>query len=297
MNRVTMNVIFYNHEKFVQEALEACFNQDYNSYDLVIRDDCSSDDTPKEILKYLSRNEFTKGKLIVDLDTRNRGLIESHNRVLELSEGDVIVHQGGDDISMRHRISRSLEIMDRYSVDLVSADGIIIDSDSSVIGDTWYRKYVKEPFKEFGHSPEENCVVIKKPDKITAYSVSFAGFGIAYKKRILGSACRFPNNLVVEDVYLTFLANVNNGSAVILEPLVYYRRHNKNVYKNRFDNFEEFLRWQLHWTKGALNILSAEREYFTQFSARKELKNASEIEEHLHLHAIKRNQCFNNCWR
>jgi len=283
VNKVSMCVLFYNHERFVRQALDGCFNQSIDSYDLIIRDDASTDNTQKEITDYLASNGFSKGKLIVDLDTTNRGLIPSFNRVLELSEGDIIVSQGGDDISMSKRIERSLEILERYSVDLISADAIVIDSNGTEINNTWYRKQFQNPFGKFGSSVEGgNCTIIKNPTDFQVYTISYAGFGFAFRKSLLGNGGTFPEGLPFEDFYLTFLANVNNGSAVLYEPLVNYRRHDSNMFRTGFRKLNDYVQWRTTWTRKYIDVVKAQMKYLDQNESRIE-KDIAEIRKELYL--------------
>ena len=50
---VTIICLSYNHEKFVVESLNSVMNQNYSSIELIIIDDCSTDNSKSVIEKWL----------------------------------------------------------------------------------------------------------------------------------------------------------------------------------------------------------------------------------------------------
>lgn len=50
--RVTVIMSAYNHEKYVEKAIESVLNQTYRDFVFLVADDCSSDSTREKILKY-----------------------------------------------------------------------------------------------------------------------------------------------------------------------------------------------------------------------------------------------------
>ena len=50
---VTIGIITYNSSKFVIEALESVKRQTYEKLELIVSDDCSTDDTVPKVKKWL----------------------------------------------------------------------------------------------------------------------------------------------------------------------------------------------------------------------------------------------------
>ena len=54
---VSVIVITYNSSKFVLETLESIYNQTYSNIELIISDDCSSDETINICQNWLYKNK------------------------------------------------------------------------------------------------------------------------------------------------------------------------------------------------------------------------------------------------
>ncbi len=59
-------VITYNSSKFVNETLESAKNQSYENIELIVSDDCSTDDTVEICKNCIERNmqRFTRTELL-----------------------------------------------------------------------------------------------------------------------------------------------------------------------------------------------------------------------------------------
>ena len=47
MSKVSIVLPSYNGERFIRESIESVIAQDYDNWELIIIDDCSSDSTPE----------------------------------------------------------------------------------------------------------------------------------------------------------------------------------------------------------------------------------------------------------
>ena len=53
--RFSVIIAAYNVEKYISEAIESVINQDFDNYELIIVDDCSTDSTKEIIDDYCKR--------------------------------------------------------------------------------------------------------------------------------------------------------------------------------------------------------------------------------------------------
>lgn len=245
IKKVSICVLFYNQEKFVEKTLKSLLNQDYSDYEILIRDDCSSDSTQKIIKRFLNKNEY-KINIKVDYGNENIGIIKSLNKLLDMCSGELILLCGGDDISVNNRVSRSIELINKYKVDMIACDARIIDQDENLLLESFYIRNENEinrikndeicKFKEV----EQNVFLNKKISESHIGSYCLGGFGIAFNKGILDYYNGFfPENISYEDRFITFLASINNGFIWLIEPLVYYRRTQNNVSMPKANNIEQ----------------------------------------------------------
>jgi glycosyltransferase involved in cell wall biosynthesis len=234
--RVSFCALFYNQEQYVEQTIMGMINQDYDSYEIIIRDDCSSDKTQQKIKEILGNINSDKFKIKVDYGTVNLGIVGSINRTLELSEGDIIVLQGGDDISMPSRLSESTRLIEKYNVDLVACDATLINERNQLLRPSFYlkdadslNKLINDP-----NSPklqvESNILRLSKINETVLGFQCYGGFGICFKRSLLDFYNGFlPLTVKYEDRLLSFLANVNRGSILYISPLVSYRRTGSNI--------------------------------------------------------------------
>ena len=97
---VSVPVITYNSSKFVLETLESIKAQTYQNIELIISDDCSTDNTVELCQKWVEENKerFVRTQIITsDLNT---GVSANGNRGRDACQGEWIKGIAGDDLLM-----------------------------------------------------------------------------------------------------------------------------------------------------------------------------------------------------
>ena len=94
---VTVIVVTYNSSSFILETLESVSDQTWDNIELIISDDCSTDDTVKMCYNWLETNKkrFTTVEIITSGE--NTGVSANANRGLKVSKGDWVKFLGADD--------------------------------------------------------------------------------------------------------------------------------------------------------------------------------------------------------
>ena len=99
--KISVIMSVYNNENSIQESVKSIMNQTYSNFELLIIDDCSKDDSYKiceQIANLDSRIKLFK-------NNTNIGLTKSLNKLIEISTGDYIARQDGDDVSSNSRFA------------------------------------------------------------------------------------------------------------------------------------------------------------------------------------------------
>jgi glycosyltransferase involved in cell wall biosynthesis len=91
---VTIICLCYNHEEYVLESLFSVVNQNYAAVELIIVDDCSSDNSKAVIENWL--HDFPKIQFIAN--EVNLGSTKSFNKALKKANGEFIIDLAADDI-------------------------------------------------------------------------------------------------------------------------------------------------------------------------------------------------------
>lgn len=220
----TLIVLFYRHEQFVQDTVAGALAQTYPNLEIIFSDDHSPDNT-FETLQEAVKDYKGPHRIIVNRNENNMGLVPHINKVLfEMSHGDFIFLNGGDDISMPERVSWGIEyFLSNPSIMAVSGSNITIDKNGAVIGENVY----------------DNDSVLKADDKDYLESDSFmtGGVALAFRRDVLHVFGRLKDDCQTEDSVLRFrsilLGPTLRSSRVFLK----YRIHDNNISK-KISNFK-----------------------------------------------------------
>ena len=125
---VTMIMLSYNHSRFVPETLESIKAQTYKNTELIIIDDCSSDDSAAVIDRWLSENKI---RCTFIRHQKNQGICKSLNEALAHAGGKYVSMIASDDIWLPDKIERQVAIMESQpeTVGIVYSDAFEIDED------------------------------------------------------------------------------------------------------------------------------------------------------------------------
>ncbi|WP_281323776.1 glycosyltransferase [Flavobacterium sp. IMCC34518] len=91
---VTIICLCYNHESYVVETLNSVINQLYPSIELIIVDDCSSDNSKTIITTWLEK--IPEIQFIAN--ETNLGNTKSFNKALKLAKGEYVIDLAADDV-------------------------------------------------------------------------------------------------------------------------------------------------------------------------------------------------------
>lgn len=103
----------YNGEKFLSEQLDSILQQSYDNWELIIRDDYSTDNTIDIITDYVSKDE--RIKLFKD-ELKNLGVVKNFNTLLEnLDENaEYVMFCDQDDVWLPNKIELTLHTMKKF---------------------------------------------------------------------------------------------------------------------------------------------------------------------------------------
>lgn len=94
----------YNAARVLDEAVASILAQTYTDFEVLVLDDCSTDDTLARARALAS----TDPRITVVANESNLGIARNRNKGLELTRGEFIAWQDADDISMPQRLERQV---------------------------------------------------------------------------------------------------------------------------------------------------------------------------------------------
>ncbi len=95
---VSVTVITYNSSRYVLETLESIKEQTYKKIELIISDDCSSDDTVDTCRKWIDENRKRFVRVVLITSAVNTGIPANGNRAIRAARGEWIKGVAGDDL-------------------------------------------------------------------------------------------------------------------------------------------------------------------------------------------------------
>lgn len=113
----------YNCGKFIAQTIESAINQTYRDWEMIIVDDCSSDNSLQIAQEYAQKDNRIK----VFENEKNLGAALTRNRAIEISKGEYLAFLDSDDIWNVDKLEKQLKFMQENDCDFAFSEYIEID--------------------------------------------------------------------------------------------------------------------------------------------------------------------------
>lgn len=225
---VTFVVTSYNYEKYILKTLESIKAQTYKNFEIIVVDDCSSDNSCEIIEDFISDNQDLKITLIKN--ETNQGQLASMIRGLENAKGQFISFIDSDDILLPEYAQSHIKVHMETSVALTSCQIVEIGENDEVHTMNSNASPHCDNLESLFTSEKVNFKVLKHK--------RFGGWywspnsSAMFRKASIELICNYKNThkwKICPDKFLFNFANLIGGSAIIFKPLIGYRRHKNNA--------------------------------------------------------------------
>jgi glycosyltransferase involved in cell wall biosynthesis len=206
---VSVNMVVYNGERFITNAIQSIIDQTYQNFELVIVEDGSTDDTLNLI------NAFRDPRIRLIINETNQGVVNARNAAVRKSQGDFVAILDSDDISLPNRLEMQTKFLtENPDYGLIGSKAELINVDGKSLNKT----------QSLSLSANETKVYL-------LFKNCFTHSTVMYKREVLS---RFMFNKEVpssEDydliVKIASVMKVRNLDDVLSK----YRVHDKNISK------------------------------------------------------------------
>ena len=211
---VSVVVLAYNQENFVGEAIQSALAQTYQPLEILLTDDCSRDGTFAVMEKAAAayRGPHT---VVLNRNATNLGLARHLNRMWEMTHGEFLVIQAGDDLSNPDRteklVRRWLDPND--PVDLVCS----------------YCERIDVAGQSTGIIKKDVVFVPDRTRPVSEWRCGATGACASYSRKLYEKYGPLDPNVVAEDWVFSFRAWVEGGIGLIEEPLLRTRIHENSI--------------------------------------------------------------------
>ncbi|WP_372744881.1 glycosyltransferase family 2 protein [Lutibacter sp.] len=266
MNKPLISIILpvYNGEQFLEKAIESCLSQIYNAIELIIVNDCSSDNT-LEIAERLAKADE---RIKIINNTVNKKLPESLNIGHKQAKGNYITWTSDDNLLKTNCLQELLNAIIEQNADVVYANNDVIDENGIV-----KRENINGPIEHvlFGNKIGA-CFLYKKEvfNALDGYNTSLYlledyDFWLRCVEQFRVSAVK--NNLYQYRIHSNSLTSSISNS-----------KHNKNKHSLGIKQMFNIIGEKYNWNSLTLSLLIASRLNY-QIDIDKYLKNMLSIEQ------------------
>lgn len=113
----------YNCAKYIEESIISVINQTYTNWELIIVDDCSTDNTEELVKKYCKKDNRIKYS---KLDF-NSGAAIARNKGIEQARGKYIAFLDSDDLWLEEKLEKQISFMEKNKYNFTCTNYMQID--------------------------------------------------------------------------------------------------------------------------------------------------------------------------
>lgn len=210
---VTIVLLCFNYERFIDEALAGLFAQTYQPLDIIILDDCSSDRSATLIEDRLARLGNPSNVRFV----RNRkNMVHPIPGILDLIKGSFVVLASADDVMLPHMVDTMVRHWQDHGVSLVTGNALYIDENSN---------FLNRMFRGIAEPADDSFETLARDGGNACCFGAAMGFERAVYETFGWPPTDF---LETSDIVLPFYAYMLKGARFINQPLLKYRVHSSN---------------------------------------------------------------------
>jgi glycosyltransferase involved in cell wall biosynthesis len=207
MPKVSVIIPTHNRIHFLTGAIESVLNQTFQDVEIIVIDDGSTDSTKEIVGTYIQRNP---GKISYYYQPK-KGVSVARNTGIGYSKGEFIAFLDSDDMWLPHKLEKQIRTISQESVGFAYSYAYVDEEN---------RKTSK--MKPFSPALDFNDLFLKEKSIITST--------VLIRKEYLHEVGLFDESIgVAEDYDLWARILLKYKAYFIPEPLVIYRKHDKNI--------------------------------------------------------------------
>ena len=256
MLKVSVVIATYNGEKYLRQQLDTILEQTYPVYEILIKDDCSTDKTVSIALEYQKINS----NINIVVNPENVGVWTNFLEGFFMAKGDYIAYCDQDDLWLPDRIEKMIPYLQRRN--LVYCNSSVCNSNGDIVDSLrGKRQLVSEIISMFDLQVWGHQMIFKKD--------------ILYKEDVMKLS-----RYIYLDALLPIIAFQGNNDNVhfIDENLTIWRRHD-SVYTGIYSIKSPFFKRGIWGLISSLKSSICKRKVEnikSYFEILKELNNLSE---------------------
>ncbi|GAA4781414.1 hypothetical protein GCM10023231_06160 [Olivibacter ginsenosidimutans] len=201
---VSILMATYNGSKFVCKQLDSIINQTYHPKEIIILDDCSTDDT----FVQLKEKQRIYPDIMLYRNAQNIGYVRTFEKLMTLCNGDYVLFSDQDDVWMPNKISQLISQIGQHL--LIYHNSFLIDEDDKLIAEM--------------NTSDTIGALSTSSNKPLMYNNCVPGHAMMFDKELLGNVLPIPEGIPY-DHWIAYAALTIGNVKYINERLAYHRKH------------------------------------------------------------------------
>ena len=262
MPKVSVIIPNYNHSRFLPQRLESVLNQTYQDFELILLDDCSTDNSRDILDQYRNHPRVS----MVDYNKQNSGsTFKQWEKGISYSTGEYIWIAESDDYCDLTFLSELVPLLDKYAhASIVYCQSVSVDEKNMGLYNWLEHTNIFQP------NIWQNNFCIQGSDAILNFFIyrnilPNASSAIFRKSAYLSSTGIDTNKTLNGDWLLWVKLLESNSLVFVAKALNYFRQHNnKATGKNtkNFNNLKEIFELFVYIEK-RLNLSNDRKDQMT----------------------------------
>lgn len=224
MPKVSIIIPNYNHAPYLEQRIESVLNQTFNDFEVIILDDCSTDNSIGILNRYA---QHPKVSMLLINEQNSGNTFKQWQKGIEAAKGEYIWIAESDDWADNTFLETLLSFTSP-KVSIIYCDSHIIDSQGNIIGsfDQWFNELSKKKWRSnytnTGKEEIQNFLYIKN-------TIPNASSTLIKKSSININVSQFTKLKYTGDWF--FYTEILKSSEIsfVNKKLNYFRRHNHSV--------------------------------------------------------------------
>lgn len=225
MSEVVLSIILpvYNCEKYFEQCMESLIKQDLESYEIIIIDDGSTDNTPNICDNYKKQYEFIK---VIHKCNEGQGI--ARNVGIEAAKGKYVAFVDSDDYSSENTYGKAVSVLESNNAQLCVCNWTLTNKN----------------IKSHSFSEVENVTIVEKKNALIELSTPSDFFSSAVWNKIYIKNVIIENNIrfksereyISEDYLFNFEYIRAVDKIVVSDIILYHYRVSEASFCHRYQN-------------------------------------------------------------
>ncbi len=273
MSKISIALCTYNGARFLPAQLESFLRQTRLPDEIIVCDDCSTDETANIIEEFARRAAFTV-RLFVN--ETNLGSTKNFERAIALCTSDLIFLSDQDDVWLPEKLARCATEFDKNAnVGMVFSDAEIVDENLGATGDNLWNFTFADDARHAARGGNFFEVLLSQ-NVVTGATMAFRA---DLRELFMPIPPDIPN--LIHDGWISLVIAAQTEVVFLDEPLIKYRQHaaqqlgidygkhdseDYNQRRNRYAASIKFIEKEIARLKQMREIIAR----YSQFSAKRE---------------------------